>query len=214
VKLWLLELLACPLDHAFPLACTIFRWRSESTETNAITTALEAYRNRIPLPSLTTTPLAVQSTESALLIRDNLIIKPTPFPEYLQQLIDKLSELEVVHDLSDTEGEQALTVLRTELKQKLIEATKKITSSTKVSEQEVILKSITPDLEFLNYCKYTLEVEDAVLECPHCNRWYPVFETIPQLLPDNLRDKAHDNAFMKQWKAKFTFPASHGARKD
>lgn len=44
--------------------------------------------------------------------------------------------------------------------------------------------------------------EDIVLEgaiyCTKCSRFYPIIEEIPIMLPDELRDKNQDIAFLKR----------------
>ncbi len=44
--------------------------------------------------------------------------------------------------------------------------------------------------------------EETVLEgalyCGKCTRFYPIVEEIPIMLPDELRDKKHDVAFLEQ----------------
>ena len=57
-----------------------------------------------------------------------------------------------------------------------------------------------------NNCKlcFNTEIIDALLTCK-CNRWYPVIDGIPRMLPDSLKDgsvKAYHNAFMKKYKSK------------
>ena len=38
------------------------------------------------------------------------------------------------------------------------------------------------------------------MHCEKCNRWYPIRETIPQMLPDELRKETDDIAFLNDWK--------------
>ncbi|RLF14677.1 MAG: Trm112 family protein [Thermoprotei archaeon] len=47
-----------------------------------------------------------------------------------------------------------------------------------------------------------LEVVTGVLVCSQCNRWYPIIEEIPRMLPDDLRDKEEDIEFLKKYKDK------------
>jgi uncharacterized protein YbaR (Trm112 family) len=47
------------------------------------------------------------------------------------------------------------------------------------------------------------EIVDGLLVCNSCNRWYPIIEEIPHMLPDELRDGKDDLPFMKKWKEKF-----------
>jgi len=50
------------------------------------------------------------------------------------------------------------------------------------------------------------EVKDVIVEglivCPRCNRWYPIREEIPEMLPDELRKETDDLPFLKKWKEK------------
>jgi len=36
--------------------------------------------------------------------------------------------------------------------------------------------------------------------CEGCGRWYPIIETIPHMLPDDLREEIEDKDFLKKWK--------------
>ena len=46
------------------------------------------------------------------------------------------------------------------------------------------------------------EVKTGALYCPNCGRWYPIIDEIPQMLPDELRDKKSDLKFLKKYKEK------------
>lgn len=52
---------------------------------------------------------------------------------------------------------------------------------------------------------YELESKDQVviegsLYCTNCYRFYPIMEEIPIMLPDELRDKKQDMAFLEKHK--------------
>lgn len=47
------------------------------------------------------------------------------------------------------------------------------------------------------------EVVEGIILCQSCNRWYPIIEEIPYMLPDELRDGKDDLPFMKKWKVLF-----------
>jgi len=50
-----------------------------------------------------------------------------------------------------------------------------------------------------------IEVEEGLLRCPECGRWYPIgnsVETIPELMPDDLRDQEKDLAWLEKWSEK------------
>lgn len=44
------------------------------------------------------------------------------------------------------------------------------------------------------------EIEEGVLYCPECSRFYPIVNTIPVMLPDELRKKGEELAFLEGWK--------------
>ncbi|GBC75618.1 hypothetical protein HRbin06_00937 [archaeon HR06] len=43
---------------------------------------------------------------------------------------------------------------------------------------------------------------DGVLICNKCNRYYPIIDEIPEMLPDELRSKERELEFLKKWKDK------------
>ena len=46
------------------------------------------------------------------------------------------------------------------------------------------------------------EVVEGVIVCPKCNRFYPIIDEIPHMLPDNLRTKDEDLKFLRKWAEK------------
>ncbi|HPC28364.1 MAG TPA: Trm112 family protein, partial [Candidatus Methanomethylicus sp.] len=45
------------------------------------------------------------------------------------------------------------------------------------------------------------EIDEGVLLCNGCGRWYPIIGTIPHMLPDDLRDANEDRGFLERWRA-------------
>jgi uncharacterized protein YbaR (Trm112 family) len=43
-------------------------------------------------------------------------------------------------------------------------------------------------------------IQEGLLLCRICMRFYPITEEIPIILPDELRDKKNDIQFLKTWK--------------
>ena len=43
-------------------------------------------------------------------------------------------------------------------------------------------------------------IQEGLLICRTCMRFYPITEEIPIILPDELRDKKNDIQFLKTWK--------------
>ena len=46
------------------------------------------------------------------------------------------------------------------------------------------------------------DIISGVLVCGKCNRFYPIVDEIPIMLPDNVRKKEEDASFLAKWKDK------------
>lgn len=46
------------------------------------------------------------------------------------------------------------------------------------------------------------EIEEGLIICPECQRWYPIREEIPEMLPDEMRKEKEDLPFLIKWKDK------------
>jgi len=45
-------------------------------------------------------------------------------------------------------------------------------------------------------------IVDGVLICDSCQRFYPIIDEIPVMLPDDLRSRKEDSEFLEKWKDK------------
>jgi SAM-dependent methyltransferase/uncharacterized protein YbaR (Trm112 family) len=45
---------------------------------------------------------------------------------------------------------------------------------------------------------FTVDVDEGVLLCPACGRWYPILQRLPEILPDHLRDFDADAARLRE----------------
>jgi len=52
----------------------------------------------------------------------------------------------------------------------------------------------------LQVFKETEEIDSGIITCPKCNRWYPIIDEIPHMLPDDLREQTEDITFLEKWK--------------
>ncbi|WP_371803726.1 Trm112 family protein [Candidatus Lokiarchaeum ossiferum] len=205
MKLWLLEILACPIDKAYPLSLTILKWKSEELSPNPLEILIKGYQEKNVLKLNEATPVKKEVRENGeLFVNDLLVLKPTRFDHYLEQLLTGIEELSNVQDKSSWATLQALELVKTEIKTKLNTALNSLTAS-EPADPDKIFQSILTQLEFLNIFKYEFEIEDAVIQCHECKRWFPVFENIPQMLPDNVRDPELDQQFLEKWSHKISF---------
>jgi len=46
------------------------------------------------------------------------------------------------------------------------------------------------------------EIVEGLITCKKCNRFYPIIDEIPHMLPDDLRSEKEDLAFLKKWSSK------------
>ena len=46
------------------------------------------------------------------------------------------------------------------------------------------------------------KIVQGVLSCGQCNRYYPIIDEIPVMLPDELRNKKEDLDFLARWRDK------------
>jgi uncharacterized protein YbaR (Trm112 family) len=45
-----------------------------------------------------------------------------------------------------------------------------------------------------------LVIEEGILYCDQCSRFYPIIDEIPIILPDELRDRERDIQFLQKWR--------------
>jgi uncharacterized protein YbaR (Trm112 family) len=44
------------------------------------------------------------------------------------------------------------------------------------------------------------EIIEGLLVCTQCDRWFPISDEIPQMLPDDLREAKEDRDWLRKWK--------------
>jgi uncharacterized protein YbaR (Trm112 family) len=60
------------------------------------------------------------------------------------------------------------------------------------------------DIDALYSYMNVSDLGEGLLFCPECNRWYPIgsaVESIPELMPDELREEEKDLEWLKKWRA-------------
>ncbi|MFW9987908.1 MAG: Trm112 family protein [Candidatus Odinarchaeota archaeon] len=187
MKPWLFDILACPIDKFFPLKLYIFSFETKSEEFNVF---LDIYLKRDLTYINKEKVIEVSKKKDAMCIKDNITIEYYPIKSYLELIISSINELEnIFNNTKNTKSKKCLNLIKTEIKQKITEFLNKNDFSN--------LNDILPELYFLNKIKVETEIESGLLFCDKCSRWYPIIDTIPQMLPDKYRDKNKEINFLK-----------------
>jgi uncharacterized protein YbaR (Trm112 family) len=212
VKPWLLEILACPIDKHYPLNLSIFKiedggdeFAKKARNIEAMTKDLsfffknaledEEYEAAFDVPVITN-----DEESGAVLVFDALVRKPASPVQYLELILASIDELKPIQDLEGSAKSiiEELLEFRNEVTS-VLDAMKENVDSPETQKQKIM--EIKDKLILLNWFKQAVEIEAGVMTCTECNRWYPIRETIPQMLPDELRKKKYDNEFLETWKS-------------
>jgi uncharacterized protein YbaR (Trm112 family) len=200
MKPWLLDILACPIDKHFPLDLYIFSYETNEEEFKEILSFFE--KRDIDLIKKENI-IEIHEEKGEIYIRDDIVIEKSLLNTYLNLIISSIKEVNYIHDKSSSIlSKQCFNIIKHDIKDKITHF-----SNNLALEQ---IENILPELYFLNKIKIETEVETGLLFCSECMRWYPIIETIPQMLPDEYRDQKAaiqflktnkdllDNAFFKQ----------------
>ena len=188
MKLWLLDILACPMEGCknYPLKLKIFTWETKKEDFKKVNEDLEK-KDLTFLKKNLKGRITINQSGSTVSVEDEMTKEPVPLKEYLKTFAEKLDILKTIEDLSDTPSVQLIKKAQEIKKGKLP-------------------SSLTPELNahihLLNWLLYRAEVEEGIMLCDKCGRWYPIIETIPHMLPDDLREVKEDKEFLEKWKDK------------
>lgn len=187
MKPWLFDILACPIDKYFPLELYVF---SLETRSEDIQSFVKIYKTRNIDVINDEDIINIYNEEGGQYYKDNIVIQKQKLEEYIELIISSIDELEYINDNSPSKLiTRYLDILKTEIKEKII----KFSKNPEVKQFNQIL----PELYLLNKFKLEIEIKSGILFCKKCERWYPIIETIPQMLPDNYRDKKKEIEFLK-----------------
>jgi len=171
MKPWLLNLLACPIDKYHPLKAWVFKWETSEEELEALSAKAG---------------VVDEGYEEG-------------YRQLAKQLLDDTISPEAIKAIVDATGCEASA----HLLEGALRALERLTESSGRSEEE-LLSHLASEIDHLYRLLNLTEVEVGLLHCPKCGRWYPIgssVESVPELLPDELRDKERDLAWMERWGA-------------
>ena len=182
MNILLLDILACPIDKHSPLNMYIFSINANSGEIERISSIYQKKNIRFIQDEKI---INYFEKNGNIYLKDKIIAETGIFKDYLKHILSKMDLLEyVVDETSNKIVSSFLKKITTEVKNKITELSLKL-KNAKVEE-------ILPDLYLINKILLDLKVDTGILFCQKCNRWYPIYEGIPQLLPDNQRNEKEE----------------------
>ena len=176
MKLWLMEILACPIDKHYPLKLEIFEWepinhavkqesdqpkvpepespnQTEEMSSDLIAHLIQNYNQGNLFREGVESPLESKiNDEGVFVVKDALIIKYTPLINYLEELWNKTFELEkeghwLVKDSSPWKGQRSLRIIVEKIRPIINEAV--VHAKDLKSTRKGDLSSLNKDLESL-----------------------------------------------------------------
>ena len=187
MKPWLCDILACPIDKYYPLELYIFSFETTEDEFKKI---ISVYEERDITRIRAENIIEIQEEKGTIFVKDDIVIEKSSVDDYLNLIISSIEEVENLHDKSKFElSKRCFSLIREEIKNKIV-------NFTGIDEFEKI-ETIFPELYFLNKIKTETEIKTGLLFCVECKRWYPIIETIPQILPDEYRNEKSEIEFLK-----------------
>jgi len=198
MKPWLFDILACPIDKNFPLELLILKWE---TNINEVEEFLKIFQVRDEKSIKNEELIKCTETENSLKIRDGIALKSKKSSEYINTINSSIQELKNIINLTkEPIINKCIDLLKTSVKIKIESTINLISKEDKKEKIKEIINSILPELYLINKFKIDTEIEEGILFCSKCNRWYPIVQTIPQMLPDKYRNEKEDITFLNKWK--------------
>jgi uncharacterized protein YbaR (Trm112 family) len=172
MKPWLLNILACPIDKHHPLEAYFYRWETTQEEMDKINREAGEPNSYF----------MKQYSYLAKQIEDGTISPP--------------SIMEIRDETGMTGASELLGETRSFLDQ--------LTCVGK-PEASALIDGFPEGVDVLYRYLNLLEVAEGLLRCPECGRWYPIgsaVDTIPELMPDDLRERDKDLEWLGKWREK------------
>jgi len=187
MKPWLCDILACPIDKFFPLDLYIFSFETTEDEFKEIIKVYEKRDiNRIKDENI----IQIQEDKGDLYLKDDIVIERSSIEVYLNSIMSSANEVDRLHDKSSIKlSKQCFRIIRQDITDKLV-----IFFENRKFEK---IENILPELYLINKIKTETEIKTGLLFCEECKRWYPIIETIPQMLPDEYRDEKAEIQFLR-----------------
>jgi uncharacterized protein YbaR (Trm112 family) len=187
MRFWLFNILACPIDKYYPLTLYIFSYENSLDDFNSF---IDLFKQREISNINQENIINIEKKNADLIIKDDIIIEENKIDRYLQLIISTIDEFEHIYDRTSNElSKVCINIIKNEIKQSIQNYLKNLTPNN--------INKIMPELLFLNKIETNVEIESGILFCSKCQRWYPIIEAIPQMLPDEFRKREEELKFLK-----------------
>jgi uncharacterized protein YbaR (Trm112 family) len=209
MRIWLLDILACPICKHYPLDLRILSWETDEKTFSTVESAFKSHQLPalqenciLTLPNGTKDKCIKIIENGQLQVEDEFSREKKPFADYLRIVSEKIKSTQTIDDATASSATKVLEQIKTKAIDDITKTSKEVEtagSKASTSDQKRILQGILPDMHLLNWYFFLTEVDEAIINCKKCQRWYPVIGTIPHMLPDDLRNADEDIAFLKKW---------------
>jgi len=187
MKPWLFDILACPIDKHYPMKLYIFSFETKPEEFQK---ALSIYEKRDKELINKEKIITYIKENEKFFIKDDIVFEKTEIGDYFKILLSSINEMDNIHNNAmDEISKKCFKTIKTELKSNINKYIETLNSEN--------FQNILPELYFINKIKFEVEIDSGILFCEKCHRWFPIIETIPQMLPDEYRNEKEDTQFLK-----------------
>ncbi|MHA1132437.1 MAG: Trm112 family protein [Candidatus Helarchaeota archaeon] len=189
MKPLLLDILACPICKHFPLKLDILKWETSEKTFSTILEAFHKSDNNI-LKKATKIRRGIDKIDDAVVItrngrigiRDELVRIESNLLDYLREAELKFENFSVIEDHSGEKSANCLDLIKEKVITHILEAKAEIEGENitdmSLEKQEALLKKIISEIYLVNWFFQFSEIEDGIIYCENCSRWYPIMETI------------------------------------
>lgn len=151
-------------------------------------------------------------------IKDYNVVTPVKIDEYFKFYKNFLNEFQEIIDESDESinkhANELCMLIKNDVSKKIInfivnENFSEFENAGDIDEKLLVntlmdkIQPIFQELLLLNYYFFIMEINEALLICPKCKRWYPVIQSIPRLFPKTMARQEMDVAFKEKWMSKY-----------
>lgn len=182
MNLLLLDILACPIDKSSPLKLYIF---SVDTEIEEMERCLSNYKNKNIRLIQDEKIINIYEKDGKAYLSDKIVSDPVIIEKYLHYILSKLDLLEYLIDNTPSNlDKNFLTILRSEVRDKV--------KNVFLKTEHINIEELLPYLYLINKILIDLRIDVGIFICQKCGRWFPIYDGIPHLLPDNQRDEKEE----------------------